>query len=269
VTEENISLQQIKQTFFQQLSIKEPSNTKIPTSELVICLVFHFISQAKDFFSLASVRRNLIEQTDTKISRQTFYDRIATQKLNLILYKLFSHLTSKTLNLPLRGQKLCKNLGVQDIYLFDSSSFTLPSSASDTFPGAFTKAALKFHYCFSILSGFSPYFDYSQGSSHDSNYFPRLLLLKGKLILFDLAYYSYSFFQELKDSSVFFFSRVKEGTSLKLISITSGLPQSCLGMTLNDLQKARYYKQEIDALVQIEQGNVIYQFRVLGFYNKK
>jgi len=70
-------------------------------------------------------------------------------------------------------------------------------------------------------------------------------------------------------AGAFFFSRVKEGSALEIVSISQGLPQSCLGMKLSELAGKRYYRQDIDVIVQAKKGKDVLQFRVVGFYNKK
>ena len=188
MTKENINLEELKQVFFEILSINE-STAKIPTFELITCLVFHFCSQTHDFYSLEGIRRELINQTNTIIKKTSFSDRLNTKKLNLFLTEILSELTSRLNQFPVRGEELCKILSVEDLILLDSSSSLLPESAKLHFPGTFTKASFKYHLCFSLLSGFIPWMDYSEGSSHDSNHFPFLELVKNKLILFDLGYY--------------------------------------------------------------------------------
>lgn len=266
---EIITLEEIRQAFSEELSIKESISTKIPTFELVVGLVFHFAGQAKNSFSIEAIRRALLQQTSTNVSPSAFHERLNTQKLSMILYKLFSTLNQKNENFPLRGNKLCQLLKVKDILLLDSASFSLRDTAAPFFSGTFQKAALKWHYCFSLLSGYSPYSDYSSSSSHDSNHFPSIELLKKKLILFDLGYYNYSFFQELKTSGAFFFSRLKTGSSLKITSIEKGLPGTCLGMTLSELESAKFRKQDIDVIAEIKHKKKVLQFRIVGFYNKK
>jgi len=266
---QNSMLKEVRQIFSKELSIKDPSSTVIRTFELVTCMVFHFMGQAKDFFTLESIRRALMVQTDAKINSSSFHERIGTNKLNLILYNLFTKFTSQNLALPLRGKNLCQMLGVKDIYLQDSATLSLYDRASSFFPGTFQKSALKWHFCFSILSGSTLYSDYSSASSHDIKHFPKLSLLKNSLILVDLGYYCFSLFQKMKRASVFFFSRVKEGSALKIVSIKEGLPTSCIGMTLSELEKVIYYRRDIDAVVEVKHKKETFQFRLVGFFNKK
>ena len=263
---ENNTLEQIRQVFSDILSIKEPT-AKIPSFELISCLVFNFSGQAKDFFSLESLRRDLRSQSGTSIKRSSFSERLSSEKLNLLLSEILSQLTLQLFHLPLRGRKLCKLLKVDDVFLLDSTSSLLPDGANEYFPGISTEAALKYHLCLSLLSGYSPWNDFSEGSSHDQNHFPFLSLLRNKLLLFDLGYYDFFQFHQIHKEGGFFFSRSKEGCALKITQIKQGLPRWCLGKKLSELEGAKYSKQDIDAIVEGEKNGELFRFRVVGFYN--
>jgi len=265
---QNNTFEQIRQVFAEILSLKEPT-AKIPSSDLILALVFHFFGQAKDFFSLEAIRRALVSQTHTQIQRSSFSERLNTDKLNFLLSEIFAELTVRFLKLPIRGRSLCKRLQVEDILLLDSSTCMLPDSASAHFKGTSSEASLKYHLCLSLLSGYSPWHDFSEGSSSDQNHFPFFSELKNQLILFDLGYYDFLRFVEIDKKGGFFFSKMKEGCGLKITEIKQGLPLSCLGKKLSELEGAKYSKQDIDAIVEGEKNGEIFRFRVVGFYNNK
>lgn len=264
----NNIFESIQQLFKETLSIFEPT-AKIPSSDILVCLVFHFFGQAKDSNSLESIRRELLAQTNTSIKRSSFSERLNTEKLNLLLSEILVRLSHRFLKLPLRGRKLCKILKVDDILLLDSLLSQLPKEAKTHFPGVSTEASLKHHVCLSLLSGYFPWNDFSEGSSSDQNHFPFLTLLKNKLILFDLGYYDFSRFQQIEQAGGFYFSRSKEGSALETVQIKEGLPLYCLGKKLSDLENAKYFKQEIDLVVEGKRNKETYRFRVVGFYNKR
>lgn len=262
-------LMNIQQLFSEILLIKEPRNTQIPTFELVSCMVFYFHSQTKDAFTLESLRREIILQTGKNIQRSSFSERLNTEKLNRILLQLFSQLLLTLPKKPFRGKEICKTLGIQDIYLIDSSSFLLPKEAREHFKGTFNKASLKYHLCLSLLSGDIPYWDFSPASSHDRNYFPEIETLKNKLLLFDLAYYDFSYLKEMKNNNAFFFSRIKKNSNLEFTQIKQGIPEESIGKKVMEFTGKKYYKKPIDAVAKIEHKEETLELRTVGFYNKK
>ena len=89
------TLSAIRQVFSGILSIKEHKDTKIPTFELVVGFVFHFIGQAKSLFRIEDFRRAMILQTGQKITPPAFHDRLNTKKLSMLLYQVYTSLTEE------------------------------------------------------------------------------------------------------------------------------------------------------------------------------
>ena len=56
---ENNRFERIRQVIAEKLTIKEPSNTLVPTFEWITCMVFQFSGQADDFFTLLSASSSL------------------------------------------------------------------------------------------------------------------------------------------------------------------------------------------------------------------
>ncbi|MEK7487318.1 MAG: hypothetical protein AABZ60_23560 [Planctomycetota bacterium] len=56
---------------------------------------------------------------------------------------------------------------------------------------------------------------------------------------------------------------------MKIVQIKAGLPLSCLGKKLSELEGKKYFKKDIDLLVEGEQNGEVFRFRVVGFYNPR
>ncbi len=73
-------------------------------------------------------------------------------------------------------------------------------------------AALKLHLAINLVSGAVKWFQFTEGSTHDSRCFPGLMA--GALYIFDLGYWSAQRFIDIGNEKAFFLSRIK--TILKL-----------------------------------------------------
>ncbi len=162
---------------------------------------------------------------------------------------------------------LLKTLGVSGILVLDSSSISLRNMAGIFFPGPRSNVApavVKWHSCFELFGGIVKWFDISPGTSHDSNHFPDLATLVGKLIMFDLGYWDYALLQSIDAVGGFFLSRVKSNATVWIIDVVHGLPRTAIGKELFGRRIAKGQKiVEFTAPL----GNSTEPLRVIGFWN--
>lgn len=260
-------LNQFKKTF--ELIPEFDTRAKIEPRNFILCLIFCFI-QDRGSRTLESIRKAMIAATGVKLSRGTFWERLATKRLFSFLILLVQESMLKTVNMVIPTEKM-KNLllilKVNGIMVLDSSSISLPDMAGGIFPGPrnnVAPAVIKLHNCFELFSGSLKWFDISPGTSHDHNHFPDLNLLKGFLIIFDLGYFDIYLFQAIQNVGGFFLSRIKINTIIQIDKIIAGLPSK--------------YKNKYLFSSRIPKGkNIIefnglfidglFQFRVIGFWN--
>lgn len=205
MTTSNI-LQNLRQCF-SRVPDCDP-RSKIDPKTFLVTLALSFLRDVKGR-TLASLRREMINGTCRSISRSSFWERLATKKLNKLLFSvllsLMSALAKKHFGLTL----VAKKLGVREIFLVDSTSITLPKEAKKHFKAPrknVCPSAIKCHMCFGFINKIMHWFRLTQATSHDSNHFPSFKLLCGSLIIFDLGYFSYSLFENLIQEKIFPFS---------------------------------------------------------------
>ena len=172
------------------------------------------------------------------------------------------------------SKELLELLGVSALFLLDSSSTTLPKGAHDDFPAPRSNvipASIKLHLCMDLLSGATKWFTLSKATSHDSNHFPPLKILKGALIIFDLGYWDFSLFQSLLQAGAFFLSRIKENARIEIKKVISGLPKGKLeGYDLFDMRLPKKKRKKIIEIIGVFGAGTSAPFeaRVIGFWNK-
>jgi hypothetical protein len=222
--------------------------------------------------SLASLRRGVIGLTGASISRGTFWERVATKRLQQMLMFLACSLMSCLGARLAIGRDILGDLGITALYILDSTSVTLPKNAHDKFPAPRSNvvpAAIKWHALFDFFSGSVAWFDLSAATVNDRKGFPPLEILpKGALIIFDLGYWDFQLLKDLIERGIYFLSRVKSNSVIKIEIVVSGIGQKFEG---RELMRCRFPAQAglIVELVGSFQkaGKEVFRARVIGFWN--
>ena len=242
---------------------------KIGPYEFIVSLIFCF-TQDRGTRTIASLREEIIKLTGKSVSRGSFWERLATERL----FTLLLDLALRCMETVAQGNyktnqisNLLKTLGVSGILVLDSSSVSLRDIAGLFFPGPrdnVAPAVVKWHSCLELFGGIIKWFDISPGTSHDSNHFPDLATLVGKLLIFDLGYWDYTLFQSIDAVGGFFLSRVKTNAIVSIMDVVCGLPRTSIGKELFGRRIAKGQKiVEIIALL----GNSTEPVRIIGFWN--
>jgi len=167
--------------------------------------------------------------------------------------------------------KIADQLSVRGIFVLDSTSETLPEGAKKFFPGPrknVAPASIKIHGLYSLTDNILHWMKFSPAKIHDRNFFPDLNLLIGYLIIFDLAYWDFTLFNELNRNGISFLSRVKKNSKITIVKIIRGLPKSCTGWGLFSEKASKYRENLIEVFCRFNlrgRGSII--FRVIGFWN--
>ncbi len=255
-------IEKLKQCFDE---IPENDNrSKIFPKEFITTLILNFTRDTHRR-TLAGLRRNLINSTNKVIARSTFWKRLGTRRLSVILSQLIGRLIAESAKNLCVPNTLLEKLGVEGIFLLDSTSITLPKNAKKDFPATrIAPAAIKWHSLWDLTVGQLKWFELTAGTEHDSKYFPKFATLKNKLIIFDLGYFNLNMFQELSKQS-YFLSRLRGHIRAEFYQIVSGLPRKFEGTKLY-LETLPKRENIIDALVLLgENGDFIE--RVVGFWD--
>lgn len=216
------------------------------------------------------MRRKIEEKTNISISRGSFWERLAGNRLKNIMESLVAKLIANTIGMALTNHKILELLKITGLLIFDSSTITLTDSAGKNFPGTKNKAGIKWHNCFDLLSGKTVWFKLSESRKHDSNFFPPFELLKGKLIIFDLGYFEYQLMSDLNDAKAYFLCRLKANSVVFIEKIVTGFEQSAINKSLLSVVNSDKFKGKIlEAIVKttLKNGNTM-SCRAIGFWNE-
>jgi hypothetical protein len=262
---ENNILNVLKQCF-EKVIPAEDARTTITPLEFTINLVFCYFGDSKTF-SLEAIRRSMMGHLNKSISRSAFWERLSRPRLKKQLRAVVAELMGRLMTSVRVSDVILKPLGVTAIELVDSSSITLLMGAKKVFPGTRTKASIKWHAGFDLMSGLLRWWELTPGKCHDSNCFPEIMSLKGKLVIFDLGYWDYARLQAIEKAGGFFLSRVKSNAVIQIKEIIQGLSEKAIGHALLSLDLSRKKGNIIEVIIEkIHQGNTL-RYRVIGFWN--
>lgn len=260
---EHSRLEEIRQEIV--LLIPVDSRSKLSPMNLILALIFCFLGDSKTT-SLEGIRRFCIDSFHVKISRSSFWDRLARKRLKEILMQLICHFMA-TVTLSINGltQAILSQLGVNEILLIDSTSISLWDGAKDEYPGTRTTAGIKWHACFNLFTGALTWFDMTPTSTNDRKCFPLVESLKGKLIIFDLGYWDYSLLQSISNVGGFFLTRIKSNAKLLIKGVSGNLSSKHIGKILDQ----NNFKRKRDSILEFECtcDGELFIFRVIAFWN--
>jgi len=262
---ENNILNVLKQCF-EKVIPAEDARTRITPLAFTINLVFCYLGDSKTF-SLESIRRSMMGHLDNSISRGAFWERMSGNRLKQNLQDVITELMRRLATSIRVNETILKQLGVTAIEIVDSSSITLSAAAEKAFPGTRTKASIKWHASFDLLSGLLAWFQLTPGKRHDRKCFPDFTSLKGKLVIFDLGYWDYGLLYDIEKYGAFFLSRVKSNAVIRIKEVIQGLGKKAIGQSLLALDLSRKKGNIIEVIIEkIHQGNTL-RYRVIGFWN--
>lgn len=181
---------------------------KIAPVAFVWTLVLGFAGNTER--SIATLRREFERATGIAVVPSAFYDRF-TEPLVRCLVKLIAVLIEKTTenaSRPLAGALAA----FKDVVVFDSTVLRLHEYLAKKFPGSRTnhsKAAAKLHVALSVVGAGPRTIKVTSGRTHDGKAMSVGAWVAGKLLLFDLGYYSYRLFDNIRRNTGSFVSRFK------------------------------------------------------------
>ncbi|MBF0207225.1 MAG: IS4 family transposase [Oligoflexia bacterium] len=262
------SFEKLHQCFLSILPQKDKACKVVSPYNLITCLVFVFSTVSSTMISLADFRKILMTNLNVKISRPTIRERLTTCKIQKLLINLLYELMARLARKKIRGEDIMQSLGVKSILMIDSTTVSLWNSVKDSFPGTFTTAGIKWHACYDLFSGVLQWFDITPSSTNDSQCFPTYEMLVGKLIIFDLGYWSRNLFFELDDAGCYFLSRLKKGFCILVEGVVSGLGQKYIGAGFSTVIWSKYHGEIVEFIGGISINDKHKTFRIIGFWNE-
>lgn len=169
--------------------------------------------------TIATLRREFERATGIAVTPSAFYDRF-TAPLVQCLAELVAVLIDQTvgaLSRPLAGPLQ----HFKDVIVTDSSVVRLHDFLAKHYPGARTnhsKAALKLHVVMSVLGAGPSSLKVTSGRANDGKTFTVGPWVAGKLLLFDLGYFAYRLFDNIRRNMGFFVSRLKANANPLIVA---------------------------------------------------
>ena len=225
-----------------------------------------FMGDSKQF-SLESIRRAVSSTSGVSISRSAFWERLTTKVLGKRLSSVLNDTTQLLSSNCGINDQLMQALGINGLSYFDSTIVTLRDKASQSFDGTFTASAIKFHLELDGLSGALNWAVLSAASVHDNCAFPDIDSLVGRLSVFDLGYFDWPRFKEMKDLGALFLSRLKSNSTITIDEIVYGLGEKHQGKKLGDLKFKKSRGEVIEFITRRIIDKQEARFRVIGFWN--
>lgn len=264
---ENNSLEILKQSFEKILPSKD-GRTKISPLEFIITFIFHYLGDSKTF-SLESIRKSMKVHLGKGIKRSSFWERLSRNRLKEYLKAIVADLMKQFNSSLLLGKEILTLLNVSSILIIDSSTITLINSAKRFFSGTGSKAGIKWHACFNLLSGQMEWFKLSPSSTHDSQCFPDITQLENKLIIFDLGYFKYDLLLNISKIGGFFLSRLKSNSVVYITKNIQGFSKNVIGSSLLSVHFKGEKKPIVEAMIEkiCDEGTL--QCRAIGFWNQE
>ena len=252
---------------FESVVPKSDGRVVIPHLEFIVTIVFNFIGDKKTS-SLDAIRRSMKVITGIHISRGAFWERLAGNRLRKMMESLVERLMSNTIGTALLASDMLNSLNVLGILILDSSTITLTDGAKKNHPGTGGKAGIKWHACFDIFSGHLEWFKLTESRVHDSQCFPDLKLLKGKLIIYDLGYFDYQLMLDIIPDA-FFLCRLKSNSVVTIVEGILGFDLSCVGQSLlsSSFDITKFQGNILEAVIEKSVGKNILKCRSIGFWN--
>jgi IS4 transposase len=222
--------------------------------------------------SIASLRRAYIEATGVALCASSFYDRF-TSKLEQFLQRGCERALSQvTVRAPVLQESLSAFV---DVLITDATVLRLHDLLHKTYTACrtnHTQAAAKLHLVFSVFGTSDQQVRLTSERRHESKVLTIGEWVKGRLLLFDLGYFSYGLLDRIRRMGGFFVSRLKDGCNPRITAVHQGDGKELVGRKLQDV--LFFIRREVlDVEVDItykkrkyrgKQRSVTQSFRLVG-----
>lgn len=204
--------------------------------------------------TLASLRRTYELETGDSLVPSSFYDRF-TRPLVEFLRQAVARGCEQLCQRAAEGAVGEARARFDDIMGIDSTVLRLHDALSRHFPGTRTNhspAAAKLHLVCSVLGRGPRSVKLTDERTHDARVRHLGAWVRGKLLLFDLGYYSFRAFSSIRRHGGSFITRLKDGANPELREIVEGTPTTVVqpGARLRDVL-ARTRRDVLDVTAEL------------------
>ncbi len=249
---------------------------KIKIAALVWTLILGFGASRER--SIAGLRRAFINATGVAIRESSFYDRFTgglVKLLKLALTRCVGALAEPTHSLTGVLESF-KDLVVTDATVIRLRDLLAPAYAACR--TNHTKAAAKLHVVLSVLGRGPHTVKLTSERTKDKNVLQVGPWVKGRLLLFDLAYYCFHLFDRIDRNDGYFISRAKRNANPKITGINltwRGRSIDVVGKSLKEVLP-QLKRSILDVEVEVRfkkrkykgtQRTITRRLRLVGIYN--
>ena len=246
----------------------------INVTMLVWTLIVGF-AVAGESRSIAGFQRAYSAATNQTLARSSFYERF-TPALRDLLSDLLEHALEEVAVPHTIAPQLEQ---FRDVMLADATVFRLHRLLSE-FPATHSdQSGAKLHLVHNLTKQSIERFELTDERSHESSQFRTGNWLRGRLLLFDLGFYSYRRFALIEENDGFFLSRLKTNANPMIVEERRkwrGRAISLRGRRLQDIL-GKVQRAEIDVTAEVrfkrrpyggQQSRDSMQVRVVGVRNE-
>jgi len=203
--------------------------------------------------TIAALRRAFEFATGVQLAASSFYDRF-TPALERLMKSAVAHVLTSVAQA--QGQLAGVLSSFRDLVITDATVIRLHEMLASTFPACrtnHTKAAVKLHAVLSVVGAGASSVKVTSERVHDSKVLSIGPWVKGKLLLFDLAYFCYRLFARIERNGGYFISRLKNNANPRIVGLHRrwrGRAVDLVGKRVKDVVE-RLQRQTIDAEVEV------------------
>lgn len=225
--------------------------------------------------NIATLRRAYEEASGTILSASSFYDRFS-----LALVVFLQQACARALSGLQVGSKTLQGAlcAFGDVLITDATVLRLHDLLKDTYAACrtnHTKAACKLHLVYSVSGRSEQQVQLTSQRKHESKVLKIGKWVKGRLLLFDLGYFSYALLDRIKKEGGFFISRLKDNCNPTIVAVHQGCGKQLVGRKLRDVLLS-IRREILDAEVEVSYQKRKYKgkrrpvtqtFRLVGIKN--
>ena len=225
---------------------------------------------------IASLRRAYEEATGTTLAASSFYVRLTGALVVFLQQACVRALRSVMAG---RSQALHGALSAFfDVLITDATVLRLHDMLKDTYAACrtnHTQSAAKLHVVFSVLGKSEQQIHLTSERKHESKVLKIGEWVQGRLLLFDLGYFSYGLLDRIHQWGGFFISRLKENCQPLIVAVHQGDGQALIGRTLDEVL-ASIRRKILDVEVEVtykkrkykgKRKTITARFRLVGIRN--
>jgi len=185
--------------------------------------------------SIASLRRAYTEATGVALCASSFYDRFTPRLVVFLQRSCEQALQQITLKAPVLRESLSAFI---DVLITDATVLRLHDLLKNTYAACrtnHTQAAAKLHLVYSVFGKSDQQIRLTAERRHESQVLTIGEWVKGRLLLFDLGYFSYALLDRIRRMGGFFVSRLKDGCNPLITAVYQGDGKELIGRKLQDV----------------------------------